>query len=169
VLAEAGLEWYEISNWARPGARCEHNLLYWAQGEYIGIGCAAHSHRSAADGTARRWWNVRDPERYIGLVEAGQSTESASETLEPQQRSWEALVLSLRTSNGVPATVVPPELFEQGLFQCASARSSLEADRAVLTPKGRLLANEVATRLVLPDQVTAAPGNSGTGVGRAGV
>ena len=42
VLAEAGLEWYEISNWAKPGAECAHNLLYWSQGEYIGIGCAAN-------------------------------------------------------------------------------------------------------------------------------
>ncbi|MGH9107111.1 MAG: radical SAM family heme chaperone HemW, partial [Acidimicrobiales bacterium] len=44
VLADHGLEWYEISNWAKPGARCSHNLLYWAGGEYAGLGCAAHSH-----------------------------------------------------------------------------------------------------------------------------
>ena len=43
VLAGHGLEWYEISNWARPGAACAHNLLYWSQGEYAGLGCAAHS------------------------------------------------------------------------------------------------------------------------------
>ena len=44
VLLDAGFEWYEISNWAMPGARCAHNLLYWSQGEYRGVGCAAHSH-----------------------------------------------------------------------------------------------------------------------------
>jgi putative oxygen-independent coproporphyrinogen III oxidase len=60
AFSAAGLANYEISNWARPGHECQHNLLYWRQGDYLGIGCAAHSHRSG-----RRWWNVRTPERYI--------------------------------------------------------------------------------------------------------
>ena len=63
LLAAAGLENYEISNWARPGHECRHNLLYWRQQNYRGFGCAAHSHD---DG--RRWWNVRTPDRYIELV-----------------------------------------------------------------------------------------------------
>ena len=66
LLAGAGLENYEISNWARPGHECRHNLLYWRQQNYRGFGCAAHSHQ---DG--RRWWNVRTPDRYIELVDAG--------------------------------------------------------------------------------------------------
>jgi oxygen-independent coproporphyrinogen-3 oxidase len=56
VLRDAGLPWYEISNFARRGHECRHNLLYWSQGDYLGFGCAAHSH---VDG--RRWWNVRTP------------------------------------------------------------------------------------------------------------
>ena len=60
LLGAAGLEWYEVSNWARPGEECRHNLLYWSEGEYLGIGCAAHGHTGG-----RRWWNVRTPERYI--------------------------------------------------------------------------------------------------------
>ena len=67
ALAAAGRPWYEISNWARPGRECRHNLLYWAQGEYLGIGCAAHGHTPAG----RRWWNVRTPDRYIALVGRG--------------------------------------------------------------------------------------------------
>ncbi len=66
LLGAAGLDWYEISNWAAPGHRCRHNELYWDQGDYLGFGCAAHSHR---DG--RRWWNLRTPERYIDAVERG--------------------------------------------------------------------------------------------------
>ncbi len=55
ALAGAGLHSYEISNWARPGFECRHNLLYWSQGEYLGVGCAAHSHRGArAGGTSAR-------------------------------------------------------------------------------------------------------------------
>ncbi len=66
LLTAAGLANYEVSNWARPGHECRHNLLYWAQHDYLGFGCAAHSHRAG-----RRWWNVRTPERYIDAVRAG--------------------------------------------------------------------------------------------------
>jgi oxygen-independent coproporphyrinogen-3 oxidase len=146
VLSGAGLTWYEISNWAQPGARCVHNLLYWSQGEYVGIGCAAHSHLVRPDGTGRRWWNVRTPERYCNLVESGASAEAAAETLGLEERNWEALVLRLRTSMGVPSSVVPLELFRDGLVAVAPGGPGL-ASQAVLTLRGRLLANEVATRL----------------------
>ncbi len=66
-------------------ARCAHNLLYWAQGEYLGLGCAAHSHLLSPDGTSRRWWNVRTPERYCGLVEAQAGVDAAGETLGPRK------------------------------------------------------------------------------------
>lgn len=166
-LGSAGFEWYEISNWARPGARCAHNLLYWSQGEYLGIGCSAHSHLVLPDGSARRWWNVRTPERYCRLVEAGKSVEAAGETLDGDQRRWEGLALSLRTSRGVPASAVPSELFDEGLAElregswvgsgagnaqrerATSVAEEWAGERAVLTPRGRLLANEVTVRLRL--------------------
>jgi len=158
-LSGAGLGWYEISNWAQPGARCAHNLLYWSQGEYWGVGCSAHSHLALPDGSARRWWNVRTPERYCRLVEAGEPVEAAGEPLDAEQRSWEVLALSLRTSRGVPASAVPDELFDEGLVELheddrggTDARESTGSgagDRAVLTPRGRLLANEVTVRLRL--------------------
>jgi putative oxygen-independent coproporphyrinogen III oxidase len=144
VLAGAGFEWYEISNWAAPGAECAHNLLYWSQGEYLGIGCAAHSHVVRPDGTARRWWNVRTPERFCRLVEEGGALEAAGEELGPAERGWEALMLSLRTSRGIPSAAVPEELYDAGLVEHRA-----DTARAVLTPRGRLLANEVAVRLKL--------------------
>ncbi|HEY7875952.1 MAG TPA: radical SAM family heme chaperone HemW, partial [Actinomycetota bacterium] len=58
LLDTAGYERYEVSNWARPGHECRHNQLYWGQHDYLGFGCAAHSHRAG-----RRWWNLRTPER----------------------------------------------------------------------------------------------------------
>ncbi|MDQ1426190.1 MAG: hypothetical protein QOD72_3688, partial [Acidimicrobiaceae bacterium] len=70
-LSAAGLANYEISNWARPGHECRHNLLYWSQGDYRGFGCAAHSHEAG-----RRWWNVRTPERYIELIRSGRTAEA---------------------------------------------------------------------------------------------
>jgi putative oxygen-independent coproporphyrinogen III oxidase len=130
----AGLEWYEISNWARPGHRCRHNLLYWTMGEYQGIGCAAHSHRGG-----RRWWNVRTPERYIDAVGAGVSPEAAGEALDADERRLEGLQLALRTAAGVPVGALDIEPLD-GLVRA-------EGDRVVLTVAGRLLANEVALRL----------------------
>ena len=137
LLTGAGLGWYELSNWARAGHECRHNLLYWEQGSYRGIGCAAHSHTEG-----RRWWNVRTPERYIRLVEEGRPTEAAGETLDDHARRIEGLELALRTRCGVPAAALESvdELLAQGLI-------SVAGDCAVLTRRGRLLAHEVTLRL----------------------
>ncbi|MGO9855590.1 MAG: radical SAM family heme chaperone HemW [Acidimicrobiales bacterium] len=135
VLTSAGYAWEEISNWARPGHECAHNHLYWEQGDYVGIGSAAHSHR---DGV--RWWNVRTPERYVEAVEALRSPAAGREVLAPAQRRFEALSLALRTPRGVPwDSLEDPEELD-GLV-------SRVDDRAVLTVKGRLLANEVSARI----------------------
>ncbi|MEQ1787877.1 MAG: radical SAM family heme chaperone HemW, partial [Acidimicrobiales bacterium] len=91
-LGAAGLGWYEISNWSRPGHECRHNLLYWTMGEYQGVGCASHSHRAG-----RRFWNLRTPDRYIDAVADGASVEAADERLADDERALEALQLSLRT------------------------------------------------------------------------
>jgi putative oxygen-independent coproporphyrinogen III oxidase len=133
ALSAAGLGSYEISNWARPGHQCRHNLLYWSQGDYRGFGCAAHSHEGG-----RRWWNVRTPERYLALLDAGPVV-AAGEELSEADRRWEALALALRTSAGVPADELPAE----GLDGLVETRG----DRVALTLAGRLLANEVAVRL----------------------
>jgi oxygen-independent coproporphyrinogen-3 oxidase len=145
AMAAAGLEWYEISNWARPGHRCRHNLLYWRQGDYLGFGCAAHSHRSG-----RRWWNLRTPERYVDAVEGAITTEAAGEDLDPGTRAEEQLQLSLRTIDGVPLDALDGD----GLPGLVERRG----DRWVLTPEGRLLANEVAMRLLTPAAGAAGPG-----------
>ncbi len=140
MLGAAGFEWYEISNWARPGEQCLHNLLYWGGGEYQGVGCAAHSHR---DG--RRSWNVRTPDRYIDAVEHGRSVEAGAERLGEPERRLEALQLSLRTVCGVPAAALPlDDLGDLGDLV------AVDGDRAVLTVAGRPLANEVPLRLRVP-------------------
>ena len=134
MLGEAGLASYEVSNWAVPGHECEHNRLYWSQGDYRGLGCAAHSHAAG-----RRWWNVRTPERYLSLVEAGEPVEAAGETLTDDERRLEGLQLALRMREGVPADVLDADDLP-GLVD-------RRGDRLVLTLQGRLLANEVALRL----------------------
>jgi oxygen-independent coproporphyrinogen-3 oxidase len=137
LLTAAGLANYEVSNWARPGHECGHNRLYWSQGDYRGFGCAAHSHSSG-----RRWWNVRTPERYIALVHAGASVEAAGEVVAGDEWVLEGLQLALRTREGVPAAALDADDLD-GLVERV-------ADRAVLTQRGRLLANEVSLRLRVP-------------------
>lgn len=137
VLGEAGYEWYEISNWARPGHECRHNILYWTGGEYLAVGCAAHGHRHG-----RRHWNHRTPERYVSAIEHGRSPESGSEELDADGRRVEGLQLAIRTREGIPASEVRPD-FLHDLDGLVEQRH----DRVVLTPRGRLLANEVAIRL----------------------
>ncbi len=137
VLTANGYEWEELSNWARPGHGCRHNQLTWAQGDYRGIGSAAHSHRSG-----RRWWNVRTPDRYVALIGSGHSAESGAEVLTPEARALEALALGLRTPLGVPASSLP-ELAE------LSGLVARQGGRAVLTVRGRLLADAVTRRLVV--------------------
>lgn len=152
MLAGAGFRWYEISNWARPGAECRHNQLYWDQGDYVGIGCAAHSHSGSRShsgdlrsGWARRWWNVRTPERYVRLVGEGADPEAAGEDIDPDTRRAEAWQLALRTRAGVPAVALPGWETDPLLHDLVGP--SPDGDRLVLTPRGRLLANEVALRL----------------------
>jgi putative oxygen-independent coproporphyrinogen III oxidase len=135
VLAAAGYRWYEVSNWARPGHRCRHNRLYWQQGDYRGIGAAAHSHRRG-----RRWWNVRTPERYIAALQTGGDVTAGDEVLSDGQRRFEALALALRTSDGVPDAALPNDADLAPLVLRGGGR-------AVLTVQGRLLANEVTLRL----------------------
>ncbi|HLY84436.1 MAG TPA: radical SAM family heme chaperone HemW [Acidimicrobiales bacterium] len=140
-LGDAGLAWYELSNWARPGHECRHNQLYWAQGDYRGIGCAAHSHQGG-----RRWWNVRTPERYLRAVATGRSPIAGEERLDPPVRALEALQLALRTRDGVPAAALPDDPGLAGLVRRSGSRARLSL-------QGRLLENEVAARLVDPASV----------------
>jgi putative oxygen-independent coproporphyrinogen III oxidase len=97
ALTGAGYAWYEVSNWARPGEECRHNQLYWTQGEYAGVGCAAHGHTGG-----RRWWNVRTPERYIAAIDAEIPAETGAEALDATTRAEEAFTLALRTRAGAP-------------------------------------------------------------------
>jgi len=140
AMRRAGLGWYEISNWARPGDECRHNLVYWQEGDYLGVGCAAHGYTGGA-----RWWNVRTPERYVDAVEAGVMPVAGGETLTDSARELEAFSLALRTRAGAPvpgpARSRAGELVADGLLAPAG-------DRVRLTLRGRLLANEVTAQLL---------------------
>ena len=134
LLGAAGLGNYEVSNWARAGHECRHNLVYWHQGDYQAFGCAGHSHRDR-----RRFWNVRTPDRYIDLVERGESVEASGEQLDPDERRIEGLQLQLRLRDGVPRSALDGDDLP-GLVE-------LRDERWTLTRRGRLMANAVALRL----------------------
>ena len=135
TLEAAGYRWEEISNWARPGHECRHNHLYWDQGDYLGVGSAAHSHR---DG--HRWWNVRTPDRYIAMLRDGRRPLGGEEYLDEATRRFERESLALRTTSGVPL-----EAFDS-LDEIAHL-VTVRDGTVTLAPAGRLLANQVIVRL----------------------
>ena len=142
-LAAGGLEWYEISNWSRPGRECRHNLLTWSGGDYVAIGAAAHGHSRG-----ERWWNVRTPDRYIERIGAGESPRAGSECLDAAERSEEVFSLGLRTRSG--AKVAPAAAGEvTTLIRAGLLDAGPGADQVRLSPAGRLVADDITARLLL--------------------
>jgi oxygen-independent coproporphyrinogen-3 oxidase len=135
VLEQHGYAWEEISNWAKPGHECRHNHVYWDHEDYAGFGSAAHSHEQG-----RRYWNVRTPDRYIELIERGESPLGGEEILDETTQRFERDSLALRTSNGVAV-----EAFDslEEIAHLVHVRNG----RVTLTPKARLVANQVIVRL----------------------
>jgi len=140
MLSAAGFEWYEVSNWAlSDAARSRHNLLYWTDADWWGLGPGAHSH---LDGV--RWWNVKHPTTYAARLAAGESPAQGRETLSAAERRMEDVMLRLRLRDGVPLDLIGTEAFvlrDEGLL-------TLDDGRAILTRTGRLLADAVIRRLV---------------------
>ena len=147
LLTAAGLLWYEVSNWAADaGARCRHNLLYWTGGDWWGVGPGAHSH---VGGT--RWWNVKHPAAWASHLAAGRSPAQAREVLDDDTRRVERVLLELRLGGGLDIGVLDPAgrvaasgAVAGGLLEPAA----LAAGRAVLTRRGRLLADAVVRDLL---------------------
>ena len=139
-LTAHGLEWYEVSNWARAGHECRHNQGYWTGADCVAVGAAAHGHDAA---TGTRTWNAPLPERYVERIRAGTAPEAGCETPDAPTRARERLGLALRTRDGAPidATTTVRDLEALGLLTYTDGA-------AVLTPRGRLLATEVTLRIL---------------------
>jgi putative oxygen-independent coproporphyrinogen III oxidase len=139
LLGGAGYGHYEVSNWARPGYECRHNLGYWQRRPYLGLGAGAHSYRGD-----RRWWNLRPPEGYIRSVEAGEVPVGGDERLDPQDDYLEEVFLRMRTLEGIPGSWVEDEraaeFVEGGLL-------GRHGEQLVPTERGMLLLNEIALSL----------------------
>ena len=139
VLAEAGYEWYEISNWAQPAGQCRHNLHYWRGDNWWGIGPGAHSHLKGV-----RFWNEKHPVTWQKAVEADALPWAGSEVLTGEEVALEQVLLGIRLREGLAvegldATVVA-QLQREGLLDLADSK-------VVLTQRGRLLADHVVREL----------------------
>ena len=146
TLSRSGFGWYEVSNWARgTSARSRHNRLYWTGADWWGVGPGAHSHVAGV-----RWWNVRHPAAYAARLHAGESPAAGREQLELPARRMEQTMLGLRLREGLPVR----ELSDRGREAAGEAvgyglldRRAHGDGRAVLTLRGRLLADAVARNL----------------------
>lgn len=139
VAAAAGLQWYEVSNWAHAGSECRHNLGYWRDADWWGAGPGAHGH---IDG--RRWWNLKHPAAYARALADGASPAAGEEVVDASGRHLERVMLGLRLREGIDRTGLPEDvvrqLEEEGLVEASG-------DRIALTTEGRLLADAVVRRL----------------------
>ncbi|MFI2366414.1 radical SAM family heme chaperone HemW [Promicromonospora sp. NPDC019610] len=187
LLTAAGLRWYEVSNWSRPGHECRHNVGYWRGDDWWGVGPGAHSYVSApapapaasvpSDGGASdggpdgeeppagvRWWNVKHPRAYATRLEAGHSPGAGRELLTREEAHLERVMLGVRLREGLDLGVLSAQgrtavagLVARGLLDGHAAlgvgvpgtpgASSAGTPRAVLTRRGRLLADAVVRDL----------------------
>ncbi|CAB0520057.1 coproporphyrinogen III oxidase [Corynebacterium diphtheriae] len=99
ALRAQGFDWYEVSNWAKPGGECQHNLGYWLDGDWWGAGPGAHSHIAS-----RRFFNVKHPSTYAQHLAQGQLPIKEEELLDSTERHEESVMLGLRLRQGLELT-----------------------------------------------------------------
>ena len=142
ILSSAGYAQYEISNHARPGRECRHNLAYWEGADYLGLGPSAWSTVGG-----RRWQNLPDTAAYVSAIESGVRPATGEETITPATREAEIIAFGLRTGAGIERAKLAGK---PGLVADMLAEGLLEesGQRIRLTPRGRLLADEIAAELI---------------------
>jgi oxygen-independent coproporphyrinogen-3 oxidase len=127
ALTAAGYQHYEVSNAARPGRRSRHNSAYWTGAAYLGLGPSAHSSASG-----ERWWNVREWAAYQRAVTAGRDWVAGREKPDREAARLEAMYLGLRTTEGIPADVVPAATAERWIAnrwaECSMRRIRLTVE-----------------------------------------
>ncbi|MBI3215649.1 MAG: coproporphyrinogen III oxidase [Mycobacterium sp.] len=142
-LAEAGFDWYEVSNWSRPGGQCRHNIGYWGAGQWWGAGPGAHGFIGST-----RWWNVKHPNAYADLLSESTLPTGGFEVLDAVDRHTEDVMLRVRLRAGLPVAVL--DAAERDRAEAVVADGLLErvGDRLLLTDRGRLLADAVVRSLL---------------------
>jgi oxygen-independent coproporphyrinogen-3 oxidase len=146
-FSEAGFTWYELSNWAKPGSPCRHNIAYWESANWWGLGPGAHSH---LDGV--RFWNVKHPAAYKGRIESGTTPVQESETLTESQKESERILLAIRMPLGIPKESIDNSRYpvlEEYLASGHLDSTLWESGRLGLTLSGRLIADRIVQEIIV--------------------
>ena len=135
---DAGLNWYELSNWAKPGKECLHNIAYWKSANWWGLGPGAHSHVDA-----KRFWNVKHPTAYKQKLFAGESPIADSEELTAEQLRDESIMLAIRMRTGLAISLLTDSAKENLEAYKSSGHLELIEGAFQLTAQGRLIADRL--------------------------
>jgi len=146
-FSAAGFDWYELSNWAKPGSACRHNMAYWNGDNWWGLGAGAHSHISG-----RRFWNVKHPAAYTQKVLESGNPMQDQEILTAEEARSEEIMLQIRLVDGIAraslsegeAKSLPTFLVEGYLLS-----SAWEQGRVVLSKTGRLMADRIVREILV--------------------
>lgn len=138
------LFWYELSNWSKPGHECRHNIAYWRNNNWWGLGPGAHSH---LDG--KRFWNVKHPTAYKTKLFSNESPIAESESLSIQQINDESILLGIRMREGLLIEALLPQQLELLASYRENGFVELVAERVVLTPAGRLIADRIVREITI--------------------
>jgi oxygen-independent coproporphyrinogen-3 oxidase len=160
VLAKAGYEQYEISNYARPGCRCQHNLIYWRNEPYVGVGPSA-----AGCVEGRRYKNVADVDSYIRMIDELGHAEAEVETIDTHKLMIEMIMMQLRLTEGLTIAAFRKRTGVDPLAQFGQVLQRLTAlgfvtvteTHIALTRKGRLVTDTVIAELIAGCEGSGAP------------
>lgn len=144
MCEEKGLTWYELSNWSKPGHQCRHNIAYWENKNWCGLGPGAHSHIDA-----KRFWNVKHPTTYKQRVFAGETPVLDSEQLTSEQLKDESILLGIRMRDGLQVELLEPHQMEVLAVYCENGFIELQEDRVILSPAGRLIADRIVREITI--------------------
>ena len=139
-----GLSWYELSNWSKPGHDCRHNIAYWENNNWWGLGPGAHSH---IDG--KRFWNVKHPTAYKQKLFGAESPIADSEELTPEQIAVESIMLGIRMREGLEIAALTNAQIDRLANYAESAFLEITDNRVVLTPTGRLIADRIVREITI--------------------
>jgi oxygen-independent coproporphyrinogen-3 oxidase len=142
-LSQAGLDWYEVSNWSRPGGQCRHNMGYWDGGQWWGAGPGAHSFVGDI-----RWWNVKHPNAYAQQLGEARLPVAGFEQLDAATRHTEDVLLRIRLRQGLRTDLLDQSERERADVAIDDGLLVREGERLVLTNRGRLLADGVVRNLL---------------------
>jgi putative oxygen-independent coproporphyrinogen III oxidase len=156
-LTCAGFQRYEISNYARPGFHSRHNVNYWTDGDYLGLGAGAHSYRKIrANGAyARRWWNEKSPSRYMQAISQIAHAVAETELPDMKKAAGDFMFSGLRLASGISMDAFaarfgqnPMSWYPQISDWISAGYMEQKSDRLVLTRRGLMIANSLFVHFV---------------------